>query len=55
MLDRPYYQWRIKLNWPERSEISFGAVGFSQTLLADPVVCERQHLSLKQRDRLTAC
>jgi hypothetical protein len=51
--DRPYYRWRIELNWPDGGEIAFGAVGFTQTLLAEPVVCDRQHLSLKERSRLT--
>jgi hypothetical protein len=50
-LDRPYYSWRIGLNWPE-GQISFGAVGFTQTLLADPVVVDTQHLSRADRQRL---
>jgi hypothetical protein len=53
-LDRPYYRWRIALNWPAGGEIAFGAVGFTQTLLVDPIVSERQHLSLKERSRLTS-
>jgi hypothetical protein len=53
-LDRPYYRWRIVLNWPAGGEIAFGAVGFTQALLADPIVSERQHLSLKERSRLTS-
>ena len=52
-LDRPYYRWRIALNWPEGGEITFGAVGFTQTLLAAPIISDRQHLSLKERSRLT--
>lgn len=52
-LDRPYYSWRIRLNWPQTGEIVFGAVGFTQTLLAEPVLTDRQHLSLSERDRLT--
>ena len=51
-LDRPYYAWRIRLNWPEAGEITFGAVGFTQTLLAEPVVTDRQHLSLGERRAL---
>jgi hypothetical protein len=51
-LDRPYYRWRIRLNWPDSSEITFGAVGFAQTLRAEPVLTERQHLSSKERCRL---
>ena len=49
---RPYYRWRISLNWPKGGEISFGAVGFTQTLLAEPILCESQHLPLKERNRL---
>ncbi len=52
-LDRPYYGWRILLNWPKAGEIAFGAVGFTQTLLAEPVLTNRQHLSLQERSRLT--
>jgi hypothetical protein len=51
-LDRPYYSWRIALNWPA-GEITFGAVSFTQTLLTEPVVVERQHLSRTERRRLT--
>jgi len=52
-LDRPYYAWRIRLNWPASGEIAFGAVGFTQTLRADPVLTENQYLSLRERNRLT--
>ena len=52
-LDRPYYRWRIGLSWPDASEITFGAVGFTQTLRAEPILTERQCLSLKERNRLT--
>jgi len=52
-LDRPYYSWRIRLNWPDGGEISFGAVGFTQTLRAEPVLTANQWLSLSQRIRLT--
>ena len=52
-LDRPYYQWVIRLNWPAGGEISFGAVGFTQTLLAEPVLTENQWLSRSVRSRLT--
>ena len=30
-LDRPYYEWRIHLNWPA-GQIRFGAAGFTQKL-----------------------
>ncbi len=52
-LDRPYYRWTIRLNWPGSGEIAFGAVGFTQTLRAEPVLMERQSLSRRERDRLT--
>jgi len=52
-LDRPYYSWRIRLNWPESGEIALGAVGFTQTLRAEPVLSGEQCLSLGQRRRLT--
>lgn len=51
-LDRAYYRWRIALNWRAGGEIAFGAVGFTQTLLAEPVLCERQHLTRRERSRL---
>jgi len=51
-LDRPYYRWRVAMNWPTGGEIAFGAVGFTQTLLAEPIQCDRQHLSSRERSRL---
>jgi len=51
-LDRPYYSWRIVLNWPKAGEIAFGAVGFTQLLLADPVLTSKQHLSLRERSEI---
>ena len=53
-LDRPYYRWRIRLNWPDEGEIAFGAVGFTQTLRAEPVLTKTQCLSLSERSRLTS-
>lgn len=53
-LDRPYYSWKIHLNWPAGGEIAFGAVGFTQTLRAEPVLTETQCLSLRERIRLTS-
>lgn len=49
-LDRPYYAWKIRLNSPDSGEISFGALGFTQTLRSEPVLTEEQHLSLKERN-----
>jgi hypothetical protein len=51
--DRPYYRWRICLNWPDSSEIAFGAVGFTQTLRSEPVLTDKQSLSRTERGRLT--
>jgi hypothetical protein len=48
-LDHPYYRWRIVLNWPASSEMTFGAVGFTQTLRAEPVLTEKQCLSSSER------
>jgi hypothetical protein len=53
-LDRPYYRWRIRLNWPDGGDISFGAFGFTQTLKADPVLTKMQCLSRNERLRLTS-
>jgi hypothetical protein len=53
-LDRPYYRWTIRLNWPKTGDISFGAVGFTQTLLAEPVRTKNQSLSRRERTRLIA-
>ena len=51
-LDRPYYRWTIRLNWPESGTISLGALGFTQTLLAEPVLLDRQSLSRRERREL---
>jgi hypothetical protein len=48
-LDRPYYRWKVRLNWPQSSEISFGAVGFTQTLRTEAVWTDQQYLSCDQR------
>jgi hypothetical protein len=52
-LDRPYYHWVVEFSTLTKGSIEFGAVGFTQTLLAEPVVLERQHLTLRERNRLT--
>jgi hypothetical protein len=48
----PDYTWRIRLNWPAGGELSFGASGFTQTLLAEPIISETQQLSSEQRRRM---
>ncbi len=50
-LDRPYYRWKIALNWPEGGQITFGAVGFTQMLRAQPVLTDNQCLSRGERKR----
>lgn len=52
-LDRPYYSWRILLNWPQSGVIAFGAVGFTQTLDGEAVLKGQQKLTLRERRRLT--
>jgi hypothetical protein len=44
-LDRPYYRWRIELNWPRAGALTFGASGFSQILRAEPSLLDQQQLS----------
>jgi hypothetical protein len=48
-LDHPYYRWRIRLNWPDGGEITFGAVDFTQVLLAEPLLTEQQMLTPSER------
>ena len=43
-LGRPYYRWAIRFNWPHGGEVVFGAVGFTQTLRAEPILSKSQHL-----------
>ena len=45
-------RWRIALNWPARGEITFVAVGFKQTLRAEPVLIEEQCFRLDEREKL---
>lgn len=52
-LDRPYYSWRILLNWPKSGAITFGAVGFTQTLVSETVLTDQQRLSRRERHSLT--
>ena len=40
-----WYRWRIALNWPIDGSISFGASGYTQHLLAEPVLLDEQTLS----------
>lgn len=51
-LDRPYYHWRIVLNWPTGGELTFGASGYTQTLRAKPILQNEQKLSVSTRASL---
>jgi len=51
-LETPYYEWRVLLHLPIRGEISFGAVGFTMTLLAEPILKKGQGLSRAERATL---
>jgi hypothetical protein len=52
-LDRPYYQWILRLNSPRPGgDISFGASGFTQVLRQQPVVCDEQKLKRAERMKL---
>jgi hypothetical protein len=48
-LDRPFYRWRIELNWPKNGHISFAASGCTQTLRADPILSETIRLATALR------
>jgi hypothetical protein len=48
-LDRPYYRWRIALNWPPGGEVGFGASGLTQTLRAAPLLLDQQRLPPESR------
>lgn len=48
-LDRPYYRWRIELNWPRDGFIRFAASGFTQVLRADPVASDTTRLPGSRR------
>lgn len=48
-LHRPFYCWRIELNWPKGGLISFAASGFTQVLRAEPVLSETVRLPAKYR------
>jgi hypothetical protein len=42
----------VHFNWPQGGKISFGAVGFTQELLAEPQLTEQQHFTRVERDAL---
>lgn len=49
-LGKPYYKWVIAFSPPTQdSSISFGASGYTQTLRKEPILLERQNLTLTER------
>jgi len=48
-LDRPYYHWRVVLNWPQGGDIRFYASGFTLRLRAEPVLSDQPSLSPLER------
>ena len=51
-LDRPYYTWSIALNSPVQGKLSFGASGYTQKLLCDPILCDEQQIPRGRRQAL---
>jgi hypothetical protein len=48
-LDRTYYSWTIRLNWPAGGKIAFGAAGFVLTTRGEAILTDRQKLSIAER------
>ena len=48
-LDRPYYRWRIDLNWPAGGVIAFAASSFTLILRAEPVASATPRLPTPYR------
>jgi hypothetical protein len=44
--------WRIRLGWPPDGEITFGAAGFDQVLLAAPIISATNFLTGAQRRQM---
>ena len=47
-----YHSWRVRLGWPPDGEISFGAAGFDQVLLAEPIISATNVLTSAQRRQM---
>lgn len=45
------FAWKIEINWPRNSFISFRSPGFTQALKGEPIVSGAQYLSPSQRTR----
>lgn len=50
--DPSYHSWRIRLGWPRDGELSFGAAGFDQVLLAPPIISATNFLTGAQRRQM---
>ena len=50
--DPSYDAWRVRLGWPRDGEINFGAKGFHQVLLAEPIISETNFLTGAQRRQM---
>jgi len=50
--DPAYHAWRVRLGWPRGGEITFGATGFEQVLLAEPIISETNVLTAAQRRQM---
>jgi len=46
--------WRLELNWPFNSSITFGGSGFTQVLRREPLLIDGQQLTVAQRTRPAA-
>ena len=50
--DPSYHSWRVRLGWPRDGEITFGAAGFDQVLLAPPIISPTNFLTGAQRRQM---
>jgi hypothetical protein len=50
--DPSLHAWRVRLGWPRDGEINFGAKGFHQVLLAEPIISETNFLTGAQRRQM---
>jgi hypothetical protein len=47
-----YHSWRVRLGWPPDGDIRFGAAGFDQVLLAEPIISATNVLTGVQRRQM---
>jgi hypothetical protein len=48
-LDRPYWRWRIALNWPQGGAIAFAGSGYTQVLRGTPMLSDTPRLPAGRR------